>query len=223
MSIIVKFWGQNACFTRPEFRTERVSYDVITPSAAKGMLESIYWHKGITWVVEDIWVRKPIKFAMIRRNELKNPLNGKNILNAVRSGQELPVYDMQANHTQRVTMLLQDVEYYIKASYKVDESVYDGPSGKACNIIQKRLERGGWHHPLYFGIQECHAFYEQVSAEDVPECPASLKGTKDLSWMFWGYDRTNYDDGYGEQPVPLFYRCIMQDGHIKVPGREGVI
>ena len=222
MSIIVKFWGQDACFTRPEFRTERVSYDVITPSAARGMIEAIYWHPGIKWTIEDIWVRKPIKFTMIRRNEIKTPLNGKKILDAVMSGKELPVYDMQANHTQRVTMLLQDVEYYIKASFTVDEKAYGNTADKAYSMIMDRLE-GRFPSRPYFGIQECPAFYEQAKEEDIPECPASLKGIKDLSWMFWDYDYRGYKQGYGEKSTPLFYRCIMHDGHIKVPGRNGAI
>ena len=211
MSVLIRCWGDFALFTRPEMKVERVSYDVMTPSAARGILDAIYWHDGVKWIVEEIYVRKPVKFASIRRNELKSLMNTKGVLTAIQSDGVLPTVDTDADRTQRAALVLKDVEYYIKAYAKVDEAVYGGPKAKADAIIMQRLQRGGCYHHPYFGCREFPVQFELV--DEVPPCPEGLLGDMDLNWMLWDWDYQY------EQPKPIFFRPMMHDGRIVVPER----
>lgn len=214
MSVLIRCWGDYACFTRPEMKAERVSYDVMTPSAARGILDAVYWHDGIKWVVDRIWARKPVKFVSIRRNELKNVMNGKSVIKAIRENSFPDTCDTNEQRTQRASLVLRDVEYYIKAHFDIDESVYDGPEAKAYAVITQRLKKGACYHHPYFGCREFPASFE--AAESVPACPNELKGERDLNWMLWDWD---YGSDPGSQPVPLFFRPVMKDGCIDIPKR----
>ena len=211
MSVLVRCWGDHACFTRPEMKAERVSYDVMTPSAARGVLEAIYWHPGITWHIQKIWVRKPIQFLNIRRNELKTIMNSKALFSAITRSGPLDACDTNEQRTQRASTILNDVEYYIQAYVDVNEQEC-GHSSKTINaMISERLYKGKCYHTPYFGCREFPAYFE--IAESVPECPQELKGSRDLNWMLWDLD---YSVG---QPSPLFFRPVMTDGLIEVPER----
>ena len=214
MSVIVHLWGPFACFTRPEVRAERVSYDVITPSAARGILDSIYWHEGIKWEVQDIYVRKPVKFLNIRRNELKGGVPARAVMSAISDNGVLPVCDTNGQRTQRASRILKDVDYYIRACYHVDGNAYDGPEAKAAKIIMTRLSRGKCYSRPYFGCREYEANFELV--DEIPPCPPELQYEADLSWTLFDRD---YDNPKNDGPDPRFYRPVMKDGHIMVPGR----
>lgn len=208
MSVLLRVWGDRACFTRPEFKAERVSYDVMTPSAARGIMESIYWHPGVTWKIEKIWVRKPVKFTNIRRNEFKNILNSSAVISSMRAKTALPV--CEEGRTQRNTLALKDVEYYIQAYADVDGNVI--PPWKVDSIIMRRLNDGGSYSQPYLGCREFSANFELI--QFVPACPDSLKGQRDLGWMLYDMDYSDKDN-----PQPMFFRAEMVDGLIEIPKR----
>lgn len=214
MSVLIHCWGDFACFTRPELKTERYSYDVITPSAARGIFEAIFWHNGITWNIEDIWVRKPVKFINIRRNEVKCLMDSSAVIKSVNESSVMPVCDTNEQRTQRAATILKNVDYYIRAWADVNEKVYYGTKQKADGIIMKRMERGASYMNPYFGCREFPVNYELV--HEVPACPPELCGEIDLGNMLYDLDYRK------KQPEPYFYHPVMRDGHIRVPGREEV-
>lgn len=122
----VRMWGDYALFSRPEMKVERCSYDVMTPSAARGMLEAIYWHPGMQWVIDKIYVRKPIQFTSIRRNEVKSKVLAGNVLSAINGG-EKPLYiSSREEIVQRAAILLQDVEYVVEAHFEMTPKAAPG-------------------------------------------------------------------------------------------------
>ena len=114
MSVFVEVWGDYGCFSRPELKVERVSYDVITPSAARGILDAVFWHPGMRWIVDRIYVLSPIRFTNIRRNECKSKISGSKVRTAMSSGKgDLCLYTSE-DIQQRAAMVLQDVHYVIE-------------------------------------------------------------------------------------------------------------
>lgn len=213
MSVLVHCWGKYACFTRPEMKAERVSYDVMTPSAARGIMDAIYWHPGVSWVIQRIWVRKPVKFTNIRRNELKSVMNGKAVVSAIMKSDVLPTCNPNDDRTQRASMVLKDVDYYIQAYVTVDEQRCGHTAQEVDRMIVKRLEKGQCYHRPCFGCREFPVQFEMT--DEIPPCPEELVGEQDLNWMFWDF---NYGKP-GSQPKPLFFRPVMKDGLIEVPER----
>ena len=125
MPISLEVWGDYACFTRPEMKTERVSYDVMTPSAARGLLESIYWHPGLRWVIDRIHVCAPIRFTNLRRNEVKSTASARAARTVMERGKgELYLVTSQ-DIQQRAAMLLRDVRYVIDAHFDITDQASD--------------------------------------------------------------------------------------------------
>lgn len=139
----VRVWGDRALFSRPEMKVERCSYDVITPSAARGILEAIYWHPGLRWVIDKIYVRKPIQFTSIRRNEVKSKVQAGNVLSVI-NGANKPLYlSTKEEIVQRAAILLQDVEYVIEAHFDMtDQANQTDNCGKFKDIIMRRCAEG---------------------------------------------------------------------------------
>lgn len=210
MPVLIRCWGDYACFTRPEMKAERVSYDVMTPSAARGILDAIYWHPGLTWVVERIWVCKPIRFMSINRNELKSIMNCQAVVHAIDAKSELPTCDPAFDHTPRASLILKDVEYVVQAHLEADATVPD--LDKVQRIVDKRLARGACYSRPYFGCREFPVQFERVH-----QAPMGVFGDKDFGWMLWDMD---YHAKGG--PQPLFFRAMMQNGCITVPDRRRV-
>ena len=143
----VKVWGDYALFSRPEMKVERCSYDVMTPSAARGILEAIYWHPGMRWVIDRIYVNKPIQFTSVRRNEVKSKVSANNVLPVYNgSGKQLYI-STKADIVQRASLLLRDVEYVIDAHFEMTEKANptDNP-GKFKDIVKRRMKRGECYH-----------------------------------------------------------------------------
>ena len=211
MPIQVEVWGDYACFTRPEMKTERVSYDVMTPSAARGLLESIYWHPGLRWVIDRIHVCSPIRFTNIRRNEVKDIISA-NKVKAVMNGGVGELYlATPESIQQRAAMVLRDVHYVIDAHFEMTPAAAPGDNhGKFQDIIKRRLERGQCYSMPYLGTREFPAHFRRCAK--LPPCPDELKGTKDLGWMLWDMD---YRDP--ENITPKFFRAEMVDGVMTVP------
>ena len=210
MSISVEVWGDYACFSRPELKTERVSYDVMTPSAARGLLDAIYWHPGMRWVVDRIHVCAPIRFTNIRRNEVKDIISARNARAAMESGEEIYLATSESIQ-QRAAMVLRDVRYVIDAHFEMTARATptDNP-GKFQDIMRRRVEKGQFYHQPCFGVREFPAQFKPC--EELPPCPDELKGEKDLGWMLLDLD---YSDR--ENITPRFFRAALRDGVLEVP------
>lgn len=154
MAIQVEVWGDYALFTRPEMKTERVSYDVMTPSAARGLLESIYWHPGMKWCIDRIHVCSPIRFTNIRRNEVKDTISARKVKTVMEKGQGELYLATPESIQQRAAMVLRDVHYVIDARFDLTENAAPGDNaGKFQDIIKRRLERGQCYSMPYFGTR----------------------------------------------------------------------
>ena len=216
IGVKVRVWGSYALFSRPEMKVERCSYDVMTPSAARGILEAIYWHRGMHWVIDKIYVKNPIKFTSVRRNEVKSKIPGNKMLDAY-NGSKKPLYlSTKEEIVQRASLLLSDVEYVIEAHFEMTEEANetDNP-GKFKDIIMRRLRRGECYHMPYFGCREFPANFELCQEEihtaydDVDE--------KDLGFMLYDLD---YSDK--ENLMPMFFRAVMKRGVIDLRNCEVV-
>ena len=214
MSISLEVWGDYACFTRPELKTERVSYDIMTPSAARGLLESVYWHPGMRWVIDRIHVCAPIRFTNLRRNEVKSTISARSARTVMERGKGELYLTTSQDIQQRAAMLLRDVRYVIDAHFDITDQATDSDNaGKFQDIIKRRIRRGQFYSQPYFGCREFPAQFK--ACEAMPSCPEELKGVRDLGYMLWDLD---YSDP--ENITPLFFRAALQDGVLEVPDRN---
>jgi CRISPR-associated protein Cas5d len=199
--IKLRVWGDYALFTRPEMKVERVSYDVMTPSAARGILEAIYWKPAIRWVIDSIHVLKPVRFENIRRNEVAKRVS---VNNADMAGDKSVCIfaDDPKTRQQRASMILRDVEYVIEAHFEFT-SKEDVNEGKHLDMFKRRVVKGQCFHRPYFGCREFPVSFEWCDA--VPESP--LPGERDLGFML-------HDIDFDNDMTPRFFRAVMQDGII---------
>jgi CRISPR-associated protein Cas5d len=210
----LKVWGDYACFTRPEMKVERVTYDVITPSAARGVLEAVYWKPAIRWVVERIRVMRPIKFDNVRRNEVAAKLPLGNIRKAMKDGRSPVELFVEDERQQRAALVLRDVEYVIEARFEFtgDE---DRNTAKHQDMFNRRAAKGQCFHRPYLGCREFPAMFGPAQ-DPLPAPDSSLLGEKDLGFML-------HDIDFKDNMTPHFFRASMRDGVIEVPefgGRE---
>lgn len=211
MAIQVEVWGDYALFTRPEMKTERVSYDVMTPSAARGLLESIYWHPGMKWCVDRIHVCNPIRFTNIRRNEVKDTISARKVKTVMEKGQGELYLATPESIQQRAAMVLRDVHYVIDAHFDLTENAVPGDNaGKFQDIIKRRLERGQCYSMPYFGTREFPVHFRRCT--ELPPCPEELKSVRDLGWMLLDMDYTD-----SQNITPRFFRASLTDGVLTVP------
>ncbi|MBC6438281.1 MAG: type I-C CRISPR-associated protein Cas5 [Rhodobacteraceae bacterium] len=207
--------GDYACFTRPEMKVERVSYDVITPSAVRGILEAIHWKPAITWVVARIHVLKPIRFTSFRRNEVGSKIPMGSVSSARNSGDisKLGLH-VDQDRQQRAMLCLSRVEYGIEARFQMTR--HAGPedtAAKHAEMFRRRAERGQCFHQPYLGVREFPADVRLVEEFPETELPPDDQG-RDLGWMLDDFDYP--DDGKDALPSPYFYRARMRDGVIDV-------
>lgn len=209
IGVKVKVWGEYALFSRPEMKVERCSYDVITPSAARGILEAIYWHPGMKWVIDKIYVQKPVQFTSIRRNEVKSKISSNNVL-PVYNGADKQLYiSTKSDIVQRASLLLRDVSYVIEAHFEMTEKAVESDNpGKFKDIIMRRLKRGECYHTPYFGCREFPANF--CLCED-DKIETAYSGEKDLGFMLYDMDFSDLDN-----IQPMFFRAIMKDGVINL-------
>lgn len=211
MSVSLEVWGDYACFSRPEMKVERVSYDVITPSAARGLIEAIMWHPGMRWIVDRIRVCSPIRFTNIRRNEVKDVIPARSVKAAMDTGVGALYLAAPASIQQRAAMVLRDVHYVIDAHFVMTDRASPGDNaGKFQEMARRRMEKGQFYHQPCFGVREFPAHF-QLCAE-YPPCPDELKGERDLGWMLLDMDYSDPAD-----IRPRFFRAVMRDGVIDVP------
>ncbi|MBS6646517.1 MAG: type I-C CRISPR-associated protein Cas5 [Clostridiaceae bacterium] len=206
----VRVWGDLALFARPEMKVERCSYDMITPSAARGLLEAVYWHPGMRWVIDKIHVRKPIQFTSIRRNEVKSKILAGNALNVMNGGNKPLYISSKEEIVQRAAILLRDVEYVIEAHFEMTKQASAGDNpGKFKDIIMRRLKRGECYHMPYFGCREFPANFELFDEPDIST--AYSQEEKDLGYMLYDFDYSVPDD-----IQPMFFRAVLKNGVLDV-------
>lgn len=223
--IRLKVWGDYACFTRPEMKVERVSYDVITPSAARGILEAIYWKPEVRWVVERLHVLKPIRFTNLRRNEVASKASAANAKRAMKGTFDGPLcVVIEDDRQQRAATILRDVAYVIEARFElVDEGE---PVAKHYNMFKRRAEQGQYFHHPYLGTREFPCDFAWVDGP-TPEPDESLHGERDLGYMLHDivyspasgkeFDVIESHAGRKLRVSPRFFRATMVNGVINIP------
>jgi CRISPR-associated protein Cas5d len=192
-------------------KVERVSYDVMTPSAARGVVEAIYWKPEIRWHIDRITVLKPIQFTSVRRNEVRGKI-GAGAAKAIKDGVgDLAFYvDDGDNRQQRATLMLRDVGYLIEAHIEI----LGGPDNIAKHLDQfnRRARKGSCFTRPYLGCREFAASFELIEADaDIPSVDTSLSGERDLGWMLHDIDFSNPKDKHAK-----FFHAVMRDGLIDV-------
>jgi len=202
--------GRNACFTRPEMKVERVSYDVITPSAARGILEAIHWKPAIRWVVDRLHVIEPIRFETIRRNEVASKIPAKTAKSAMKSGDLGGLYlAVDDDRHQRAMLCLAHVAYGIEAHFEMTAKAGpDDNPGKHAEMFRRRAARGQCFHQPCLGVREFVADFGLVESFPETALPQGERD-RDLGWML-------YDIDYANDHSSVFYRAVMKNGVIDV-------
>lgn len=213
--IKVRVWGDYALFTRPEFKVERCSYDVMTPSAARGILEAIYWHPGLKWKIDKIYVLKPIAFTSVRRNEVKSKISSSNVLTVMNGGKKELYISTKEDIVQRASRILRDVEYVIEAHFEMtDEANETDNPGKFKDIVLRRLRKGECYHTPYFGCREFPVRFALCEDEKI-QTAYENEEERDLSYMLYDFD---YSDKENFQP--LFFRAVLRKGVLNLEDCE---
>ncbi len=207
-------WGDYACFTRPEMKVERVSYDVMTPSAARGILEAIHWKPEIRWVIDRIHVLKPIRFETIRRNEVSSKISEKTAQAAMKKGstEGLRLFvDDHKERQQRAALVLRDVAYVIEAHFtaKAQDEDLQQVAAKHISMFNRRAAMGQCFHQPYLGTREFAAHFALVDELPVSELSAEERD-RDLGWMLHDID---YTDGN----TARLFRARLRDAVVAVP------
>jgi CRISPR-associated protein Cas5d len=188
-------------------KVERVSYDVITPSAARGVLEAIYWKPQIRWVIDRLRVLKPVQFTNIRRNEVGTKVSAANAAKCMKSGRGALGIFVEEERQQRAATILREVAYVIEAHFDV-LSGEDNPA-KHLETFKRRAAKGQCFHRPYLGCREFPADFALVG-DDLPPSELMGKGDRDLGFML-------HDIDFATGMMPRFFRATMRDGIIEVP------
>lgn len=205
--MLIEVWGAFALFTRPEFHTERYTYDVPTPSSIIGILQAIYYHPCMRWVVNKIYVLNPIEHFSLRRNEVKDVLSFANAKSVMNGNQNI---DLRINADERgdmrSTVGLRDVHYVIDCSFVMTDKANPTDSeAKVCGIIQKRLRNGKCFHQPYFGVKEFPAYFQLWEGGDI--VTAYPDTDQDLGIMLYGMDHTD-----PQNIIPIFFKAYLEKG-----------
>lgn len=209
----VKVFGDFALFGRPEMKAERVSYEVMTPSAARGILQAIHWKPAIDWVIDRIHVLNPIRFDTLRRNEVGKKLPYGTARQGARGEDvELSLF-VDEERQQRASLLLRDVAYVIDAHFVMTPRAgRDDNAGKHAEMARRRIAKGQCMQMPCFGCREFPAYFEPVDEGETFEIPQSLMGERTLGWMLHDID---FDAPGG--PKPHFFPAKLVDGILSVP------
>jgi CRISPR-associated protein Cas5d len=201
----IKVWGSLACFTRPEMKVERVSYEAMTPSAARGILEAIFWKPEFRWEVREISVLKPIRFYSIVRNEVNSRAVDKT---ARQWSQKGGGYHADEDRAQRHTLALRDVAYVIAADVAVRSGVEEDPA-KFRDQFRRRVARGQSYLTPYLGCREFAASFEEPDDNEQP-----ISTTVELGRMLFDLDYQS--DGRGQ---PRFFQARLEQGILRIPSK----
>lgn len=223
-------WGEFACFTRPEMKVERVSYDVITPSAARGIVEAIYWKPQIRWIIDRLHVLRPIRFTSLRRNEVASKISGRSVGAAMKGGDGELALCVEEDRQQRAATVLRDVAYVIEAHFEIVEG--ENNPGKHLDQFNRRARAGQCFHRPYLGCREFPADFALVeeAAHPMPTCELSERQRhQDLGYMLHDIAYTPAEGGkkapfdvieshQGRKLIatPRFFRARLDDGVLDV-------
>lgn len=200
----IECWGPYASFNRPELKVERMSYDMMTPSAARGLVEAIFWHPGLKYVIDEIDLLSPIKFTNIRRNEVKSKISGNTVMSNAKT-QNIMYLSTKEDIQQRAATVLKDVRYCIHVHFEMTDkaNASDNPS-KFKEMLCRRARKGQCYHQPYLGCREFPAGFRLVEEDEViipyPE-------TRDLGFMLYDMD---YSDS--QNIVPEFFHGKLEKG-----------
>ncbi len=200
--------GDFACFTRPEMKVERVSYDVITPSASRAVFDAILWKPAIRWHIRRIEVLSPIRWINLRRNELGGVVSERNVKTAMKNGNgQLGTY-IEDDRQQRAGLFLRDVRYRLHGQFELLNK-REGPE-KYAEMFQRRARKGQCFNQPYLGCREFSADFRL--AENPDEEAPPIAETRDLGWMLYDLDYSDHTS-----PSPRFFNARMENGVIEVP------
>ncbi len=210
-SYCLELAGPWACFTRPEIKVERVSYDVMTPSAARACFEAILWKPAIRWHVRKIEVLKPIRWINLRRNEVASVVSTRNVETAMKNGTgDLALY-IEEDRQQRAGLFLRDVAYRIHADLEfLRERDPEASAAKYHEMFERRAGKGQCVNQPYLGCREFAANFRLV--DNIEDEPAPIAETRDLGFMLHDLDFAKPND-----PQPRFFRAMLQNGVVEVP------
>ena len=212
----IETWGERALFTRPELSVERMSYDVITPSAARGLIESIYWHPGIHYRIDRIHVLNKISFSNVRRNEIASKAQSSALRTALTSSGDIPYINAKDDIQQCASLILTNVHYVIDAHFELTDKAAPGDNpGKFADIIHRRLRKGQCYSQPYFGMREFPAYFREYDEESDPRGYYSNDEERDMGLMLFDMDYSDHDD-----IMPMFFRAVMHNGVIDVANSE---
>jgi CRISPR-associated protein Cas5d len=211
--IALHVWGENACFTRPEMKAERVSYDVMTPSAARGLIEAIHWKPAIVWVIDRIHVLRPIRFQTFRRNEVASKVPASKARQTMERNDTLAGLGLAVDddRQQRATIALYDVAYVIEAHFEMTAKAGpdDSPT-KHIEMFKRRAAKGQCFQQPCFGCREFAASFELVDGDMPASTLPPEELNRDLGWMLYDIDFK------GGEHRPMFFRGRLENGVLDV-------
>lgn len=204
--------GPFACFTRPEMKVERVSYDVITPSAARAVFEAICWKPAIRWHIRRIEVLAPIRWISVRRNEVGAKISVANVKKAMNGGASQLALYIEDERQQRAGLFLRDVRYRLHAEFEMTDKAgaSDNP-GKFSEMFRRRAEKGQCVNQPYLGCREFACDFRLIEKD--ADLNTAIDETHDLGFMLYDMDF----DTEPAMPPPKFFRARMEKGAIAVP------
>jgi len=211
-SFCLEVKGDFACFTRPEMKVERVSYDVITPSAARAVFEAILWKPAIRWQIRKIEVLKPIRWMNLRRNEVSSVVPSSAVSSAMKQGKGHLGLNIEDERQQRASLLLRDVHYRLYADLELRSHDADNTGVKFAEMFKWRASKGQCFNQPYLGTREFSCDFRWVESGETASTPDELKGERALGWMLYDMDFTD-----AEHPTPRFFQATLQDGVLSVP------
>ena len=204
----LRIWGERACFTRPEMKVERVSYDVMTPSAARGVCEAVVWKPQMRWIIERIDILKPIRKASVRRNEVGHKASVDNVMAAMTGRAARLGIDIEEARQQRASVILCNVDYLIHARIgRTERAGPDDSVAKYVEMFRRRAASGQCFHRPYLGTREFAAEFALIEANP----PTPVVDTRDLGWMLYDIDFS------GARPMPVFFEARLRAGTLAVP------
>ena len=213
MGFCLEVSGEFACFTRPEMRVERVSYDVITPSAARNIYQAILWKPQMAWHIDRIEVLNPIRWMSIRRNEVGSVVSSSAVRKTMKKGQGRLQMFIEDDRQQRSSLVLRDVAYRIHAHFTLTEkSNPDDTPEKYLGMFLRRARKGQCFKQPYLGCREFSADVELIESGSDRQKP--VQESRDLGWMFYDFDYSS------NPPAPRFFNARMEKGVVIVPPAE---
>lgn len=215
MGFKIRVFGNKALFSRPELKVERYSYDIPTPSALVGLVESIYRHPGMKYVIDRVKVINRIERISVKRNELKSKISADKVRKVLEGKKELLYLDRSQDIAMRNSSILTNVEYIVEFHFElVPEKMHENDSeAKFASIINRRIEKGQCYKQPYFGCREFPAYFEKATGNEVSYY--ENEGEKDFGLMLYGMD---YSDP--QHYVPMFFNAVMKDGIVEMGNVE---